>query len=246
MKLLKRLAVTTLMFKADKLKELIRTLYLVSFVCSNGIASFHQTVYYPFASPLPLSIRLFWSVMSVIPSLDVLTGIFATIIVYRRLGFTDSTNMSLTALAVSDLVVAVTTFNCVLAAVLPTIPNASFDSTMFMSTSSTVHVIFTRVSALITTYLSLERYLCVLLPLKVKNLVTPRMTFLAMLILFVSHHGPLLVNFFQYPIGWKTFPSLNRTFLVALPPRDEITMAFHDANEMYLSLLLPVLTFFTF
>ena len=101
-----------------------------------------------------------------------LAGLFATganiitLMVYSKMGFADTTNISVTALALSDLGVAVTTVICVLRPFLPFI-NASFTNEIFLVLAVYPHVIFARISAMITTYTSLERYVCVLFALKV-------------------------------------------------------------------------------
>ena len=109
----------------------------------------------------------------VILGLDMLAGLFATganiitLMVYSKMGFADTTNISVIALALSDLGVAVTTVIYVPRLFLPFIPNASFTNEIFLVLAVYPHVNFARISAMITTYISLERYVCVLFALKV-------------------------------------------------------------------------------
>ena len=191
---------------------------------------------------------LFWRLMTTVLVLDLFLAMFAaganivTIIVYRKMGFVDSTNVSLTALAISDLGGAITAINCVLAIFLPTITNAPFTFEIFTTSASHPHVMFSRISALITTYISIERYLCVLLPLKIKRIITTRRTFIAMLIIFTISLGLNLHLSLKFPIGWKFFPQRNRSLLGVLPIDDFTILTLDYIRQVIFSLILPVFT----
>ena len=166
--------------------------------------------------------------MGVFLGLDVILGCFAVvanvgnIIVYCRMDFVDSTTISLTALAISDLMVAVIAVNCSLAFLLPLIPNALFTYGVFMSFAGVPHVTFTKTSALITTYLRVERNLCMLFPLKIRMTLTPFRTFVAMVTIFVITLGPMSVLVLNYPTVLMFFPEKNGTTLDVLPVNDGI------------------------
>ena len=183
--------------------------------------------------------------------LDVILGCFVVvanvdnIIVYCTMGFADSTTISLTALAISDLMVAVIAVNCSLAFLLLLIPNALFIYGVFMSFAGVPHVTFTKTSALITTYLSVERYLCVLFPLKIRMTLTPFRTFVAMETIFVITLGPMSVLVLNYPTVLMFFPERNGTTLDVLPVNDGILIAANDVIRVYFYIFLPLLTFFT-
>ena len=198
-----------------------------------------------------VSDTLYWRLSAIVLAVDLVAASVATtaniitILVYRRLGFTDPTTISLTALAVSDLGVAVTTFNCVLSVLLPTIPGAPFTMDIFMIFAATPHVLFTRSSALITTYLSVERFLCVYVPLKVKRIITRKRTLVAMVIIFVAAFFLMPIIYFRYPIGWEFNPETNQTVLGALYVSDRIIHISFSVYQVYVSLCLPIFTFFT-
>ncbi|GFS23773.1 chemosensory receptor A [Elysia marginata] len=199
---------------------------------------------------LGLSNELFLPLLNVTLVLDVVVALFAilanivTISVYRKLGYADSSNVSLTALAVSDLAVSLTTITCVLAIVLPdVIPNAPFTHGIFVFISSNPHVNSTRVSALITAFISLERYLCVLVPLRVKSLITPKRTFKAMVVIFAIGHIGWFFDFAVYSIRWEFIPGLNRTVLNTVPAKHVTAVALRGFSQTYYSFFLPVLTF---
>ena len=191
---------------------------------------------------------LFWRLMTTVLVLDFFLAMFATganivtIIVYRKMGFVDSTNVSLTALAISDLGGAITAINCVLAIFLPTIPNIPFTFEIFVSSASVPHVMFSRISGLITTYISVERYLCVLLPLKIKRIITTRRTFIAMFIIFTISLALNLHLILKFPIGWKFFPQRNRSLLGVLPIDDFTIETLDYVRQAIFSLILPVFT----
>ena len=203
--------------------------------------------------PVPglVSFSFYWRLMSVVLGLDLLVAVAATaaniitIMVYRRLGYADSTNISLTALAISDLGVAITTFNCVIGVLLPTIPNVPFTYEIFFLPASSPHVLFSRASALITTYLSIERYLCVSIPLKIKRIITPKRTLVAMIVIFMAALGPFPVVCLRWPVGWRFYPERNKTLLGTLFVTDPTVLILGNISQVYVSLFLPVFTFFT-
>ena len=194
---------------------------------------------------------LFWQVLYVVLTLDILAAMFATganiltIIVYRRLGYAESINISLSALAISDLGVAVTTIICVLAILLPTAPNSPFTYEIFINLGAYPHMFFTRASALITAYISVERYLCVFLPLRVKGIFTANRTLAAMIVIFFLTFSPIAVTLLSYPLGWSFSPEQNRTVLTVLPVDDSIILTSWYIIQVYIAFFLPVLTFVT-
>ncbi|GFS24364.1 chemosensory receptor B [Elysia marginata] len=193
--------------------------------------------------------ELYWWVMSIILGLDILVAIIATganivtILIYYKLGYNDTTSISLTALAISDLGVAITTFICVLAFLLPLMPNSPFTYGMFYTSGSAPHTLFSRVSALITTYLSVERCVCVSIPLKVKSIFTPRRTVIAMVSIFVTLFGMYPLVILRFPVGWITFPHLNETVLGILPVTDYPTIVRYNIQANIVSVWIPFFTF---
>ncbi|KAK3748091.1 hypothetical protein RRG08_018297 [Elysia crispata] len=203
------------------------------------------------SSPGLINGPLFWQVLNVVLTLDILAAMFATganiltIIVYRRVGYAESINISLSALAISDLGVAVTTIICVLAILLPTVPNSPFTYEIFVNLGAYPHMFFTRASALITAYISVERYLCVFLPLRVKGIFTTNRTLTAMIVIFFLTFSPIAITLLSYPLGWSFSPEQNRTVLTVLPVNDSIILTSWYIIQVYIALFLPVLTFVT-
>ena len=196
-----------------------------------------------------VSDTVYWPMLSVVLGLDMLAGLLATganvvtLVVYSKMGFADSTNISLAALAVSDFGVAVTAVICVFPPVSPLIPNAPFTHDIFLAPAAYPHVFFARISAMITTYISLERYLCVLLPLKVKTIITNRKTLIAMVIIFGSVFCFYPLVYIRYPIGWKFDPYKNRTVLGTILNNDAIALLSDKIRSLVTSAVLPFSTF---
>ena len=200
--------------------------------------------------PGVLSDVMHWRLLSFILALDMIAGVLATganiftIIVYFRMGFSDSTNISLTALAISDCGIAVTTILLTLCSLLPSIMAAPFTNGSCMSTSALPHVMLTRISALITMYLSIERYLCVRLPLHIKTIITPKRTFFAMAIITLGTFSYFPIGFIEYPVGWIFDVERNRTVLDAIPSTDPIVMLGGYIFIVAVGTAIPFVTFF--
>ena len=197
-----------------------------------------------------LSEVMYWRLMYFVISLNITVGMFATganvitIIVYFRMGFADATNISLTALAVSDLGIALTTVGICVIAILPELFSVPFATEIVLPTLAYPHTLLTRVSAFITLFLSIERYLCVLLPLRVKTIITYKRT----LAVNISFFGAILVfyveSFIRYPIGWEFDPSQNRTILRVLPLVNEFAIVLDYFHLLIVDAIVPFATFF--
>ena len=198
-----------------------------------------------------LSDNIYWRILSVVLGLDISIGVFATganivtIIVYTRLGFADSTNVSLTALAVSDLGIAVTLVITAIGMILPVMIDVPFSDDVFLTTTAYPHNLLSRASAMITTYISIERYLCVLLPLKIKTMITSKRTFVVMLIIFGFTLSLYPTGLVRFRMGWTFDSKRNRTVLGVIPTTDPIVMRLHNVTLLIVSVVLPFLTFFS-
>ena len=107
-----------------------------------------------------MSDALFMRIHAIMLGLDVVVATVATIanvitiLVYKHLGFADSTNISLAALSVSDLGVALKTFSCVDSSQRYLTRN--IHNEIFMISAASPHFLFTSSPALITTFVSVE------------------------------------------------------------------------------------------
>ena len=198
-----------------------------------------------------LSEAVYWRILSVVLGLDITVGVFATganivtIIVYSRLGFSDSTNISLTALAISDLGIAVTLVITAVGMLLPAMFDVPFNDDIFLTTTTYPHNLLSRISAMITTYLSIERYFCVFLPLKIKTVITSKRTLVVMVIIFVFTFSLYPTGLFRFGIGWTFDFKRNRTVLGVIPTSDPIVLRLHNVTLLIVSIILPFVTFFS-
>ncbi|CAG5114743.1 unnamed protein product [Candidula unifasciata] len=147
-----------------------------------------------------------------------LLGTIANIInitIFIKQGLSDATNICLLALAVSDL--------CSLITIMWTnvCYTPSFkDSNVFLIsyevqliTGIWPHIIFTRTTGWITAFICLQRCVCVILPLKVRNIFTTRRHILFMVTIYVITLGLSAFAYFSLGIGWKFDLARNQTLV---------------------------------
>ncbi|CAL1535394.1 unnamed protein product [Lymnaea stagnalis] len=159
------------------------------------------------------------------------------IIVFIKLGFSDTVNISLFALSISDLAclwslawLIVCYYPPFFYADLPFVPYEIENVT-----AGWPRICFVRMTALITSYIALERCVCIVLPLKVKTLLTPRrvvfilVTICALMIISIVPIFPVT------PFVWKLLPSTNRTVLgtIFAPNRDDVSNTMYIFSNAY-------------
>ncbi|CAL1546903.1 unnamed protein product, partial [Lymnaea stagnalis] len=158
-------------------------------------------------------------------------------VVFLRQGLADTVNVSLFGLAVSDLCCLLTLqwmnlcFNPLFR--YSQIGFESFETQYI--TAGWPHVCFARITGLITAYITLERCLCVVIPLKVKTTLTPRRTVVIIVAIFFvlicSTIPPYTVDFF----AMKFYPTRNRS-LIGLEfrlNRDDVERVTFAFNNVY-------------
>ncbi|GFO38255.1 peptide receptor gpcr [Plakobranchus ocellatus] len=144
-------------------------------------------------------------------------GNILTIIVYMRLGFSETIHMSYLALAVSDLCTIISTMWCSMC-YFPIIKiflnrfRIATDVGLFGNyTGVWPHLGFSKTTAFITAWISLERCLCVVFPIKVKLLITRSVTKLVLIIIFVIGCGPVVFAYSGVKAEWRFDPLRNQT-----------------------------------
>ncbi|KAH9524166.1 hypothetical protein Btru_053723 [Bulinus truncatus] len=166
-----------------------------------------------------------------------LLGIYANavnILVLRRQGYQDGVNISLTALAVSDIGAAF----CQETYIVLSNPWVKETDLIMLKSHLFNYLVyyrqyFVRVSCLITSFAAFERCLCVVLPLRIRTVITVKAVvtvngaiFLVLTLYFVPPHYLIYID-------WKFIPQLNKTIL-GFYYRDNIISISYYFTDMFL------------
>lgn len=137
------------------------------------------------------------------------------IMVFCKQGLDNTVNISLFGIAISDLASLITLgwlITCLNPfaekADLPFVPN----EIQYLS-GGWPHLCFTRTTCCITLYITVERCLCIALPLKVKQIITPARTKCIIIFIFILMILSLTPEYSTTYFGWKFNQDLNRTVL---------------------------------
>ncbi|GFN85008.1 chemosensory receptor a [Plakobranchus ocellatus] len=141
------------------------------------------------------------------------------IAVFVKLGFSEPSNISLIALAVADLSCVMLSFWAIMSVLINFV-----DFILPFHATNLSHVTVggmfsfgSRTIAWITAFISFERCLCILVPLKVKSIITPRSTLTAIIIIVTLTFCPYFTAYLRYKFVWVFYPSLNATILDIVP-----------------------------
>ncbi|KAI8791378.1 neuropeptides capa receptor [Biomphalaria glabrata] len=168
---------------------------------------------------------------------------FINICVFRKLGYRDGVNITLTALAVSDIgaLLSQEFYN-----ILATPMIQEYDLLLTKGQLITVmHYIvgyFVRVSSVITSFASLERCMCVVLPLKVKTIITTRVVVVYNVIIFLVLSLYMLPPYYSLYLDVKFLPGYNKTiwYFFYQPYSERVLKLSYNITD----LALPYGTFF--
>ncbi|GFR93581.1 chemosensory receptor A [Elysia marginata] len=170
---------------------------------------------YQFVTEETLTLYIFAAVI-ISESVSVIGVVTNTIniIVFVRLGLRETTTISMLSLAVSDLLLStVGLWNNLL--YLPDFPLPVRKDEIFIVTGSVFRQFMGRASALITTFITIERCLCVIVPLKVRDIITRKRTIIVIITIFAITVGPSMYVYGNYRIGWNFYPDVNKTLFGA-------------------------------
>ncbi|GFN93126.1 chemosensory receptor a [Plakobranchus ocellatus] len=168
-----------------------------------------------------------------------------SIIVFTRLGFSEASNISLTALAMCDLacmIFSMWTNLCY----LPVFRDSSLPfnvHTVKFLTGAGLWAHIVRTAAWITAFISFERCLCILVPLKVKRLITPRTTLIAMLVISMFTVGPYIFMHLRFHFSWVFYPHLNATIFDIVVINSKHLILSEQIIMVLCGLIQPVLAF---
>lgn len=137
------------------------------------------------------------------------------IVVFLNMGLHDAVNISLFSLAIGDFFALICSlwesicFNTRMEDLgLPIV----FSEIEYV-TGCWPHVCIVRVTSYITTFITLERCLCITFPLKVKTIITPKRTKIVMGMLYFFVAATSASEFYVTQLAWKFYPDRNRTML---------------------------------
>ncbi|KAI8752924.1 FMRFamide receptor [Biomphalaria glabrata] len=173
---------------------------------------------------------------------------------FQKQGYQNVVNITLTALAVSDigaltnLLVYINVYNPFMNAGVTVISQFSIAYVAFY-----MHEYFIKVSSVITAFAALERCLCVALPLKTKRMLTRKLTVLVIATIYGLLSAYILCTFLPYNLDCVALPGTNRTqlSLVLNHYRDELFPISYYITDLLLpycvftSLIASAATIFT-
>ncbi|XP_059154512.1 uncharacterized protein LOC131939997 [Physella acuta] len=180
-------------------------------------------------------------------SLGIITNII-NIVVFAKLGFKDSVNISLTTIAFWDLI------RVLCGAVHRLYGPVSLASpalgktwqSLTITNLQYVNIISGNVSYVIGAYVAIERCLCVSFPFKVKTLITPKTTFTFCILLSVLIYGSFFLLFFMFESKWIYSKEMQAT--IAIYQYTEFSQIhgqrFFEANR-FMGTIYPLLSLTT-
>lgn len=144
-----------------------------------------------------------------------ISGNIINMIIFYKQGFTNTVNIGFFGLAASDIICL---FTLQMAAV--------FLNPLFMSSgipwdpletyyllAAWPHICFSRITSCITVYITAERYLSIALPLKVKQMVTPKTALLSTCLIYLANIITVVPEYSTSYLGWRYFSKKNKTLL---------------------------------
>ena len=140
-------------------------------------------------------------------------GNVINMVVFSKLGFQESVNISLFCLSVSDFLVSVVSIFIGIG-INPALAENRFPFELTHITlvfAVTPRAVFFKITKTITAFVTFERCLCVVMPLKIKLFLTVTRVELLMTTIFVSITLSNIPLFYIQPLRWNVFPHLNRT-----------------------------------
>ncbi|XP_059175943.1 proteinase-activated receptor 1-like [Physella acuta] len=152
-------------------------------------------------------------VPAVVSTLGIIFNII-NIVVFVKMGFSETINISLLGLAVADVGVLLTMvgFSVIYNPMLMTsVADMDVINAVNYVALGWPHVLFSRIVACLTTYITFERFLCVVMPLKVKAIITPTKTLTVVIGIYSFIILGFVPAFIANQIGPRFNPQLNQT-----------------------------------
>ncbi|GFO35132.1 chemosensory receptor a [Plakobranchus ocellatus] len=158
-------------------------------------------------------------------------GNILTILVFLRLGFSQTIHVSYVALAIFDLltIVGIMWFSICFTPIIELLfkPfSVTADIFSFVHfTAAWPHFAFSRSSALITAWISFERCLCVVFPTKIKLIITRAVTSVVLIVICIIGCGFIVFAYIGIKSEWRPDPLRNES---------KLFLFLNDGNELSL------------
>lgn len=140
---------------------------------------------------------------------------FFNVWVFIKQGLNTSINISLFSIAVFDLIKIVTmqSVNLFSNPLVLHMSDSTISLDAFFLVGGWPAACAHRISMYITWYITAERCLCISVPLKVKNWITPQLTVIVLFFIIASNIVTLIPEYLSMYIDWVFVENLNRTVL---------------------------------
>ncbi|KAK3743567.1 hypothetical protein RRG08_027433 [Elysia crispata] len=192
----------------------------------------------------------------ILMSISTLTQVFSiggvitnsiNIAVFVKLGFNETSNMSLLTLALSDLLSTILTLWGTLCitpgfsdAELPFLPTE-----IAQLTGAGLSMLVLRCTAWVTAFISFERCLCILIPLKVKKWITPKTTTAVLVAIPIVTIVPSIGMYWRWNFVWKFLPGRNATVLGVKVVNTPFLDLKEKIENIIFGLIQPIVAFVT-
>lgn len=137
------------------------------------------------------------------------------IMVFCKQRINNTINISLFALTVSDIssLTSLLWLTICLSPWFQTLDLPFVPSEIEYLTAGLPHVCFSRITCWITLYITAERFLCIFIPLKVKNIVTIKKAAFALCSIYLIIFSSVSYEYATLSFAWKEYPRRNRTMI---------------------------------
>ena len=165
-----------------------------------------------------------------------LVGNLLIIITYTSIGFSESINISYCALSISDMFCIIfLTWHAICFVPAFYDWDIPFEARKFViPTGGHTSAIFLKTTAWITAYISLERCLCVVFPLRFKRIVSRKRTIVAIAAIISLTLLPLAsIVFYTYVFDFVFDAAKNMTFLSAMYRKSSLSNTLTRVNYVY-------------
>lgn len=156
----------------------------------------------------------FMTICDIVGLFGIIANIINLIVFYKQ-GFSYNVNIALFGLTISDiccLVMLVWSSICLNPLLATSRIPWRTEEVMYL-TGAWPHVCFCRITSFITVYITVERYLSIAIPLKIKQIVTPKRTTLTICLIYVVNIMTLVPEYTTSYLDWVRVPERNISLL---------------------------------